>query len=277
MSCRLLARPCGEEDVVVDAQRGEEDESEQRQGRVDGREVVDALGQQDAEAQRGEIGGDHRGEQHDRCCERAQERDEDDEHHGERGRDHDQRVAVGRLAQVVFLRGRAPDERPRRGLSRRAAQSRDLSDGSRRVRIALEHHGQQRPRRTGTRLADGRDLRCLPEPPAHVVDRCAVRHEDRSGRRGARREALVEQLLPRHGLHPVGELLLLGQRGVDARQAESEHDEDDRRADPQDARASGDAPGEAGEHAALGVVRRLPGPRDRRPERTPSDEQQSRR
>ena len=113
----LLARPGGEEDVVVDAQRGKEDEAEQGQRRVDRREAVDVLGEEHAEAERRRVGRHHGREQQQRCGERAQERDEDQQHDRERGGGDDEVVAVGGRAEVVLLGGRAADERVRSRLT----------------------------------------------------------------------------------------------------------------------------------------------------------------
>ena len=70
------------------------------------------------------------------------------EHDRKRCGRHNERVAVGRLAQVVVLCGRAADERPgRRGLRARPTGGRPgiSAHGVRRVGIALEHDGQQGP------------------------------------------------------------------------------------------------------------------------------------
>ena len=51
---RLLAHPGHQEDVVVDAQRDEEDEREQRQRRVAAREAEDDVEDDGADAERGD-------------------------------------------------------------------------------------------------------------------------------------------------------------------------------------------------------------------------------
>ena len=131
----------------------------------------------------------------------------------------------------------------------------------------------QRARRALARRADRGGPRRVLERAADCVDVAARRHEHARGRRRAGREPAREQLLAAHRLDIVCELLLLGQRRVQAGQPEREQHEHERRADPQDSRPARDLIREPREHAALRALIALAGARDRRPERAPAGDQ----
>ena len=172
---RLLADARHEEDVVVDAERDEEDEREQRDVRARAREAEDHVEDDRADAERGqERQHDGRDEQH-RRDDRAQQPDEDHEDDHERQRDEQPRVARGRLAQVVLDRGRPADERAGVDALDRLAQRRDDLERLGRVGRHLEEREQlgagrallHGPRRD---LGDALDPA---RPPARPARSCA--------------------------------------------------------------------------------------------------------
>ena len=156
VALRLLAHARHQEDVVVDPQRDEEDEGQQRQRRPDAGEAEDVLRDEDAGPERRGEGHDHRDDQQQRSDDRAQQHDEDREHDEQRQRDDQAVVARGGLAQVELLRRRAADQHGGAArAARRLAQRGDLIHRRGGVRVALERDLQldasRGPRRPGGR------------------------------------------------------------------------------------------------------------------------------
>jgi hypothetical protein len=106
----LLADAGHEEDVVVDSERDQEDERDQRVARVLPGKVCEGFEEEQASSDRREEGEQDGAHQHQRRHERAQQDDEDHEDDGEHEGHEQPRVAARRAAQVGFLRGRAADE-----------------------------------------------------------------------------------------------------------------------------------------------------------------------
>ena len=76
---RLLAGAGDQEDVVVDPQRDQEDEGEERQRRVRAGEAEDHVEDEVADAERGEEAEDHGADQDQRRDHGAQQADQDQE------------------------------------------------------------------------------------------------------------------------------------------------------------------------------------------------------
>jgi hypothetical protein len=120
---RLLAHPRHEEDVVVDPQRHEEDEGEQRERRVGAGEAEDVVEHQRADAERREERQDHRADEQQRRDDRPQQQDQHQEDHDEDRRDDDAGVARRLGLDVLHHRGAAADEHVRADLVDRRAQA----------------------------------------------------------------------------------------------------------------------------------------------------------
>src|SRR5436190_19408509 len=91
---RVLANACGEEDVVVDPQRDQEDEGQEQERWVGAGEPEYQIEQERAQADGGEV-ADHDGrDEEQRQDERPQQDDENQEHHGEDERHEQARVAA---------------------------------------------------------------------------------------------------------------------------------------------------------------------------------------
>ncbi len=193
----LLAHAGHQEDVVVDPQRDEEDEREQRQGRIDAREVEDVLEEEGRDPEGGPEGEDHRRDQDQRRDHGAQQGHQDQEDDDERDRDDHLVVARRRLAQVELLGRRPADERVvAAGAVRRLADPRHEVEAGGAERVLVEGRLELRPGRALLLL--GVDL----GDPGRLGDRVADRVElglvgdDDVGRRvRAGREALLDQLL----------------------------------------------------------------------------------
>ena len=127
-SSDVLAGAGDEEDAVVDAERHEEQEAQQRHALVQRREAEAEVEDQPGGAEGGEVR--HDGAQHEqqRREQRPQQHREHEEDQHEHQRDDDARVAGGRLRDVVRLRRLAADRRVGAGTSarrsRRATQRR---------------------------------------------------------------------------------------------------------------------------------------------------------
>ena len=106
---RLLADPGHQEDVVVDAERDQEDEHVERERRVLAAEVEHVPEDQGADPERGPERQHHGRHQHQRGHDRAQQQAQDDQHDEQHQRD-DQPVVVlvGRV-DVDDHRGHAAD------------------------------------------------------------------------------------------------------------------------------------------------------------------------
>ena len=185
----LLADPGQQEDVVVDAERDQEQEREQRH------RGVGVLEDQRADAEREGVREQDRADHVDRRDQRAQERRHDQEDEAERERDDQLGVARERLLGVVDLGARAADERrPARCAASRTARRRSgivsaisslngsasnairTATGGRRCEVAVEdaaerrqrvgdHVGRRSPRRPG-RPGPGRNFSCIRRSPS---------------------------------------------------------------------------------------------------------------
>ena len=147
MPLGLLAHPGHQEDVVVDAERDQEDEGEQRQGRIARPEPEEASKTMNADAERGGERQHHRPDQHQRRDDGAQQHHQDQEDDGERDRRDQPGVARGGDPEVALDRGRPADEHVLAArLLGDLTDLRNLFVGGRRIRIVGERRLQQRSR-----------------------------------------------------------------------------------------------------------------------------------
>ena len=233
----------------------QEDEREQRQGRIEPREVEDVLEEERRDPERGAVGEDHRPDQDQRRDHGAQQGHQDQHHEHERDRHDEPVVACRRLAQVVLLGGRAADEDVvAAGAMRRLPDSGHEVEARGAVGVLIKRRlelGPGRallllgadlghPGRLGDRVADGVQLRLV--------------GDDDVGRRvGPRREALFNQLLALRRVDVVAEPVAAGQIAVHLGKPEAEHQEQGRGADPD---AAGPATDPGGDPAPQAVTSR---------------------
>ena len=118
-----------EEDVVVDPQRDEEDEREERKARILAGEVGEELEDEKCEAECSAEREHDRPHEHERPDDRTQEQHEDREDDEEHERDEEERVRAHGLAQVELLGRRAADENGvAAGLAQLLPERRDLGE-----------------------------------------------------------------------------------------------------------------------------------------------------
>src|SRR3954468_3537324 len=221
---RLLADARHQEDVVVDPERHQEDEAQQRQRRIDAGEAEDRVGDEHAEAERRGEAEDHRQHEQQRCEQRAQEHGEDEEHDDQRERDDHVVVARRRPAQVVLLGRRAADERacaPRP--PRHAAQLGDLRErlgviGRAHERDAEPHAGWAFERLA--HLAD--EVAARGQRVRHCRRPSAVGHHDVGWRRRPGGEVAREDRLALHRVDLAAERVAAGKARVEVDQVRGE-------------------------------------------------------
>ena len=261
---RLLTSPGRKEDVVVDAERDEEQERQQQHAGVERRVVEHVLEDPPRRSERGEERAEHGGHEQHRREQRPQQEHEHGEHDHEHDRDHDLRVPErGVLGIEASRRVTADDCVGAWHRSHRRAQVADLLVGRFAPGLGREDDGDlgdvssTRPRGRGHDARRGLGCR------DHGVHRRGVGHHDR--RRGhTRGEHLGERLRPEHCLGLHAELLVLAQPDLYADAAEREDEQHQRRADPHDV---GTAAYELADAAPeLALARLVAHARDERPE-----------
>ena len=231
---RLLAGAGDQEDVVVDAERDEEDEGEERQRRVRAGEAEDDVEDEVADPEGRQEAEDHGADQDQRRDHRAQQADQDQEDDEEDDRrDHD-RVPAGRVADVEFDRGRAADEGAGGRVVGRVADRFDQVEGLGRVGVRFERRLDQGPGRPFGDRAGRPPRRRRPRPPTPRTAGTSARFwdDDVGQRGGARGEALVEQVLAFDRFDFGAVAVFAGQVGREEGEAAAEDQQDGERAAP---------------------------------------------
>ena len=242
---RLLAHACHQEDVVVDPERDEEDEREERVARVLAREVGEEVEEDEAAAQGRREREDDRRDEHHRRGDGAQEEDEDHEDDREDERDEDLRVVLHGGSQVGLLRGRPADQHGVPGRSPELVAERDdRGEAALAERLPGQDHVEARSRVSALRRADAGDAVALARAAtagptfAGSVTRTTVGALSPGGK------CLGDQPLTLRRLDRSPEGVRGRQIVVEAEGAEREDAEGERRADPRGPPALFDAPAE---------------------------------